>query len=443
MEKSHVISDSLFNEAQAEFAIGRNWIAYNTKTYYLDNADMWFFRDKEEAIDFAQDNISDHDAYAVIHASSIISLMRQLPYGEDIHFNLSQQELENLFQAIDWNEAFYDPLHDTVEAVTEQEKDDLAKMETLLVEWENLYNRDPEAALQLACTYWEGRPMEQYKDNFLQIKFETMNTNNYDYLKDNIKYMGFGEKQNETLGQLMKEGKESFQLTFSTEINKKSFEAVLQFRKSDNSDMYFFNSYKATLERSNGEKLEQTFYLNKGKGVTTKEAFNLLDGRAVFKELTNKANEPYKAWIQLDFETKDKHNNFEVKQFHENYGYDLKAAVAKFSVPELDGGEKEKSLLNSLQKGNVQAATIVANGEGQKVFLEANPQYKTVTIYDSNMHRLSQEQRQDLTKGQSQDQGKEQSQQKEQKLDVKKSQRQGAGDDLDVPKKKKSKGQRL
>src|SRR5690349_15616173 len=114
MEKSHVISDSLFNEAQAEFAIGRNWIAYNTKTYYLDNADMWFFRDKQEAIDFANDNISDQDAYAVIHASSIISLMRQLPYGEDIHFNLSKKELEDLFQSFDWKEAFYDPLHDTI-----------------------------------------------------------------------------------------------------------------------------------------------------------------------------------------------------------------------------------------------------------------------------------------------------------------------------------------
>ena len=90
MGKSHVISDSLFNEAQAEFAIGRNWIAYNTKTYFLDNADMWFFRDKDEAIEFANDNISDVDSYAVIYANSMISLMRQLPYGQDIHFNLTE-----------------------------------------------------------------------------------------------------------------------------------------------------------------------------------------------------------------------------------------------------------------------------------------------------------------------------------------------------------------
>ena len=103
-------------------------------------------------------------------------------------------------------------------------------------------------------------------------------------------------------------------MTFNAEVNKKPFEAVLQFRKSDSSDMYFLNSYHASLERSNGEKVDQTFYLNKGKGITAKEAYNLLEGRAVFKELANKAGYPYKAWLRLDFESKDKNNNHEMKQ---------------------------------------------------------------------------------------------------------------------------------
>lgn len=443
MEQHHVLSDGLFREALAEFAVGNHWIAYNSKTFFLDHADMWFFRDKEEAVEFADDNISDRDAFAVIHAASIASLLQQLPYGDHLSLDLSPAQLEQLFQSFDWHDTYFDPLQEALTGSIASDPAAVSRMEFLLEQWEALYHRDARAALELSRIHWDGRPMEYYKNDFITIKLQTMNSNNYDYLKDNIKYMGFGEKQNETLSDLMKEGKESFQLSFHTEINKKSFDAVLQFRKSDNSDMYFFNSYKATMERSNGEKVEQTFYLNKGKGVTAKEAFNLLDGRSVFKELANKANEPYKAWIQLDFEARDKHNNFEVKQFHENYGYDLKGAVAKFSVAELDGGEKEKSLLNSLQKGNIQAATIIAHGVGQKVFLEANPQYKTVTIYDGNMHRLSQEQRQELQKGQSQDQGKEQSQQKDLKQEVKKTQRQGTGDDLDVQKKKKSRGQRL
>jgi len=288
-----------------------------------------------------------------------------------------------------------------------------------------------------------GEVLNKQLNNLSSKTLSIMNEKNFEYLKDNIKYMGFGEKQNDSLEQHLKEGKESFQLRFNTEVNKKPFEAVLQFRKSDNSDMYFFNSYQASLKRSNNEKVDQTFYLTKGKGVTAKEAYNLLEGRAVFKELSNKAGEPYKAWIQLDFDNKDKNNNNEVKQYHENYGYDLKAAVGKFSVAEMDGGEKEKSLMHSLQKGNIQSVTIGLNGESQKMFIEANPQYKTVNIFNNKMQRLNQEQRLGILEKQSVKELKEEkviTEDKSQdiKQDTKKSAKQKPADDLDKPKKKNS-----
>lgn len=231
-----------------------------------------------------------------------------------------------------------------------------------------------------------------------------MNESNYDYLKLNMKLLGFGEKQHEELERNLKEGKDSFQMNFKTEMNNKAYEANLQFRRPENSDMYFLNNYRATLERSNGDKMEQTFYLYKGRGVTAKEAYNLLEGRAVHKELANKAGEPYKAWLQLDFENKDRNNNYEVKQFHENYGYDLKAAVGRFAVKELDGGENEEKLLKSLEKGNIQSVTFEKGGTEQKMFIEANPQYKTVNVYDGHMKRM---QREGLNQYQKPQQGKE------------------------------------
>ncbi len=224
-----------------------------------------------------------------------------------------------------------------------------------------------------------------------QLKTNVMNNENFQYLSDNLKYMGFGENLKPELEKNLNEGKGEFQLHYKAEINKKPFEVTMNFRKSDSTDMYFFNNYHASLERNNGEKAEQTFYLNKGKGVTGKEAFNLLDGRAVHKDLVTKEGLPYKAWIQLDFENKDKHNNFEVKQYHENYGYDLKAAVGKFAVAELKEPDKEKALMQSLQKGNVQSITIEKDGNSHKMFMEADPQYKKVNLYDSNMKLVAKE----------------------------------------------------
>ncbi|MBK8310903.1 MAG: hypothetical protein IPL04_08460 [Chitinophagaceae bacterium] len=70
--------------------------------------------------------------------------------------------------------------------------------------------------------------------------------------------------------------------------------------------------------------------------------------------------------MQLDPANKDKNNNFEVKQFHQNYGFDLKSAVEKFPIADLKDPEKEKALMQSLQKGNVQSVTIEKDGSSTK-----------------------------------------------------------------------------
>ncbi len=117
----------------------------------------------------------------------------------------------------------------------------------------------------------------------------------------------------------------------------------------------------------------------------------MLDGRAVHKDLVTKEGQPYKAWMQLNFENKDKNNNFEVKQFHENYGFDLKAAVEKFPITDLKEADKEKALMQSLQKGNVESVTVEKDGSSHKMFIEADPQFKKVNLYDSNMKLVAKE----------------------------------------------------
>lgn len=346
MNMEHPIADEVLAIAEFEISKGNHWMVYNQSLYFIDKSDVYFFSSQEEAVQFANNNISDYDNYKVLQVRSIKDILEKIPYGHELERNLGIDPDRNGLYNKDGN-AFTDALIDDIE--TKQL---------------SLFNK-------------------QLNTNF-------MTQENLKYLMDNIKYMGFGEKLNTELEQKMQEGKTDFQLTASVEFNKKSFEATLNFRKSDSTDMYFFNNYHASLEKSNGEKVDHTFYLNKGKGVTAKEAFNLLDGRAVHKDLVTKDGNEYKAWLQLDFENKtDK--GFEVKQFHENYGYDLKAAVEKFAVAELKEPEKEKALMASLQKGNVQSVNIEKDGESHKMFMEANPHYKNVTLYDSNMKMVAKE----------------------------------------------------
>jgi hypothetical protein len=347
MTIEHPISDEVLDLSTLALSKGEYWMAYNNSLYFIDKDDVHFFKNQTEANEFAVNNFSDRDNYRVFHFNSILDIYKQISYLEKTE-----------------NQLIINP------------------------DANGLYNYDGNAFTDELINHIEGNQLSLFNK---QLKTNIMNNENLQYLTDNIKYMGFGENHKADLEKSMTEGKAEFQLVHRAEINKKPFEATMNFRKSDSTDMYFFNNYHASLEKSNGEKVEQTFYLNKGKGVTGKEAFNLLDGRAVQKDLVTKEGQPYKAWIQLDFENKDKNNNFEVKQFHENYGYDLKAAVEKFAVAEMKDPEKEKALLQSLQKGNMQSVTIEKDGSSHKMFVEANPQYKNVTLYDSNMKMVAKE----------------------------------------------------
>jgi len=223
---------------------------------------------------------------------------------------------------------------------------------------------------------------------FSSSNTKTMNEQNFNYLADSLKYLGFGDALSEKLKTEMQKGEPSFQLAFETEINKKAFAAVINFRKSDTTDHYFVNSYHATLQRSNGEIYDQAFYLNKGKGVTAKEAYNLLEGRAVYKELENKEGQKYGAWIQLDFEQRDKNNNHEVRQYHDNYGYDLKSTLGRFNIREMQAPDLADVLMHSLMKGNLQAVVMEKDGGAVRLFVEAAPQYKSVNLYDTELKRI-------------------------------------------------------
>ena len=165
--------------------------------------------------------------------------------------------------------------------------------------------------------------------------------------------------------------------------------ATLNFKKSDQSDMYFFNSYKVDLQKDNSkEALEQTFYINKGSNITMKEAYNLMEGRAVNKDLTSKEGQVYNSWVQMDFKEADSNGNFKLNQYHQNYGYDLESALSKHPIKELENAKFKEDLMDSLKKGNLQSATFLQDGKEVKHYIEANPQFKTINAYDGNLKRI-------------------------------------------------------
>jgi len=247
-----------------------------------------------------------------------------------------------------------------------------------------------------------------------------MNEKNYDYLCNQLKYAGFGEDLKEVLKDQMQKGEAQFTLGFQKNYGQDETTAVLHFRKSDESDMYFFNRYSMMLKNErNIDPIKQNFYINhKEDSITLKEAYNLLSGRSVHKELANKEGEKYKAWLQIDFKETDTSGNYKLKQYHQNYGYDLKMVLNSYPVKELSDDQLSQRLVESLERGNRQSITMDLGGKEVKIFIEANPQFKTLNLFDAGMKRVSRQSLSEKT-GQQNSQGQE----------MKASQKSSAGDE--------------
>ena len=149
--------------------------------------------------------------------------------------------------------------------------------------------------------------------------------------------------------------------------------------------------------------MKQTFYPD--KGITLKEGYNMLDGRAVHKTLTTKEDEKYIAWLQLDFKNTTESGNYKINQYHQNYGFDLDKTLSKYPIKELDNETYKANLIRSLERGNLQSATFQLNGKEERIYLTPNPNFKSLNAFDSNLNKIKLS---DLLQNQKQEQSSKQ-----------------------------------
>ena len=213
------------------------------------------------------------------------------------------------------------------------------------------------------------------------------------YLKDQLKYLGFGEDS--TLHEDLEKGIESPKQQFEIKaVSDKALpgntvDFVLKFNKSENGGV-FFNSYLATLKNEKDESFSHNFYVSKENTFTAKEAVNLLEGRSVKIEFHNpKTDQVEPAFVKLDFkEPKTEKGNYNFQNFYKNYGIDTAEIVEKSNLV-FDKPEYKENTIKSLEKGNVVKVKFELDDgfiEGKAVL---NPQYKNLNLYDMDMNRIN------------------------------------------------------
>lgn len=213
------------------------------------------------------------------------------------------------------------------------------------------------------------------------------------YLKDQLKYLGFGEDS--ILHKDLEKGINAKKLQFEIKTasdktlpgNKVDF--TLHYNKTEKGGI-FLNSYDSNLTNEKGDSLSQNFRVSREDSFTAKEAVNLLEGRSVKIEFHNpKSDEIETAFVKLNFEEeKNQYGNYNFQTFYKNYGVDAAKTVENSNLI-FDKPEYRENTIKSLEKGNVVKVKFEQDGNVMEGKAILNPQYKNLSMYDNDMNRIN------------------------------------------------------
>jgi len=189
--------------------------------------------------------------------------------------------------------------------------------------------------------------------------------------------MGMSEHLNKVT-QKMRNGEREFTVPVSYYINEdKRVDNNLAFEQNSLGEYNMVaNQVRLNNEASPELNKQQTFKLGEGMNIDAAQSYNLLEGRAVQKN---------GKWITLDLNDKDTEGNYRVKEFPPSYGYEVQQVLGDLPISEMKSARERDKLVQDLKDGKRREVTI----GNRKCFVEANPQFRTVNLYDEKSQRLS------------------------------------------------------
>lgn len=213
------------------------------------------------------------------------------------------------------------------------------------------------------------------------------------YLKDQLKYLGFGEdeKLHKDLEKGINSPNQQFEIKTTSDktLPRNKADFTLNYNKTEKGGV-FLNSFDTNLTNEKGNSISQNFRVSREDSFTAKEAVNLLEGRSVKIEFDNpKTKEREPAFVKLNFEEgKNQYGNYNFQTFYKNYGVDTVKIVENSNLI-FDKPEYCENTIKSLEKGNVVKVKFEQDGNVMEGKAILNPQYKNLSLYDNDMNRIN------------------------------------------------------
>lgn len=209
-------------------------------------------------------------------------------------------------------------------------------------------------------------------------------------VKEQLKFAGIKLDLDKEIVQLLENDQPKSVIKFDAETETKDKLVVdLKFGKSEKTHKHYLNSFHIKMTKPDGSVMEQTFYQNFGANITFKEGINLMHGRSVYKTgLVGQEKEKYNAWLQLDVTKATTNGDYKYHRYTDSFGFDLEAKLQERGYKQMQVEEgKENYFVNAIKKGDRVLGTRNEEGREIKEYVEANPKWKTINVYDLNHKR--------------------------------------------------------
>ena len=230
-----------------------------------------------------------------------------------------------------------------------------------------------------------------------------MNEANLEYLKKSLDYLGFGTKLNDVLETAIRREIPKFSVGISTTFEplvrqdpdqgrKDAVHFTLDFNRAKESDSYFLNDYSAVLNTHTGIERRQEFNLERDNRVTAGQAYKLLLGASLQKEVYKRAEgegqpaEKTDVWFKLNLDVIDSYGRHPVSKIYPSYGFNLEQAVDKYPIVWQKENDRA-TVLENLKKGLFTKVAMEVNGDTMLAVVSANPQMKNLDVYDYQITR--------------------------------------------------------
>jgi hypothetical protein len=220
-------------------------------------------------------------------------------------------------------------------------------------------------------------PLATSKIAKVEVKSEELNTH---ALQETLQRMGFPDLM-EKVQEKINQGQSQFTVPVSHFMNDRIRMDYKVAIINDGNGGYQVRGFEASLHDSRKPMDIKARFFEQGQsnGIDNVQAYHLLAGRSL--ERNGK-------WSQLDFTDRDENGNYVLKDYRTGPEYDLKEKLELLPIKDL-GFDGKLKLVEGLKAGERHEVTFVLDGNEKKFFIEANPQFRTVTLYDEHSKKIT------------------------------------------------------